>query len=66
MSRLITGHAGALRTGIQGDAGVREDAADWREGVVEEDVTDDMAGDNHCAEGRDSFNLVCDDDGVAC
>ena len=59
-------HAGALHTGKQGDAGVQDDAADWREGVVEEDVTDKMAGDNRCAEGWDGVDLVCDDNGVAC
>ena len=35
-------------------------------GVVEEDVTNDVAGDNHCAEGQDGVDLVCDDDGVTC
>ena len=61
-----TGRAGTLCTGIQGDTGVQDDAADWCEGVVEEDVTDDMAGDNHCAESWDGVDLVCDDDGVTC
>ena len=65
-SEYGTGCAGTLRTGIQGDAGVRDDAADWCEGVVEEDVTNNVAGDNHCAEGQDSFDLVCDNDGVVC
>ena len=35
-------------------------------GVIEEDVTDDVAGDNCCAEGQDSVDLVCYDNGVAC
>ena len=65
-SEYGTGHAGALCTGVWGDAGVWDDAADWREGVVEEDVTDNMAGDNCCAEGQDGVDLVCDDNGVAC
>ena len=43
--------AGALCTGVRGDAGVQDNAADWCEGVVEEDVTNNVTGDNHCAEG---------------
>ena len=65
-SEYGTGCAGARCTGVQDDAGIWDNAADWCEGVVEEDVTNDVAGDNHCAEGQDGVDLVCDDDGVTC
>lgn len=65
-SKYGTRCAGALCTGVRGDAGVQDNAADWCEGVVEEDVTNNVTGDNHCAEGWDGIDLVCDDYGVTC